>query len=98
MPRSLGRICQKLPYLSNIIDINKLDMEWRQHAFEEKVSPDLHWDEYWLAVRDVKGPTGEARYPALITFVGILASLPFAIAAVERIFSQLKLRRLIEIR
>ena len=81
----------KLSYLSNIIDVKKLDTEWRQHTFEKKVNPDLHWDEFWLAVRDAKTPTGEARYPVLITLVSILASLPFANAAVERIFNQLKL-------
>ena len=41
-PSSLRRIYLKPLYLSNIIDVNKLDMEWRQHAFEEKVNPDLH--------------------------------------------------------
>ena len=30
-PHSLGRICLKLPSFSNIIDVNKLDREWRQH-------------------------------------------------------------------
>lgn len=90
-PSSLANICEKLPYLKNVIDINRLDMEWRQHAFEEKANADVHWDEYWLAVRDAKTPTGEPRYPALISFVGILSSLPFANAAVERVFSQLKL-------
>ena len=63
---SLGRICLKLPYPIDTIDVNKLYMEWRQHAFEEKVNPDLHWDEYWLAVQDAKTPTGEARYPVLM--------------------------------
>ena len=66
-------------------------MEWHQHTFQENVNSDLPWDKYWLVVRDVATPTGEARYPALIKFVGILASLPFANMAVERIFSQLKL-------
>ena len=69
----------------------KLDMEWRQHALEPKAKPDLHWDEYWLNIRDITTPTGEAKYPVLMEFVGILASLPFSNASVERIFSQFKL-------
>ena len=90
-PSSLGTITNLLPYLTDILNIKQLDMEWRQHALEEGINPDLHWDEYWLIVRDSKTPTGEARYPCLMRFVGILSSLPFANVAVERIFSQLKL-------
>ena len=90
-PRSLAIICQKLPYLSNAVDTNNLDVEWRLHALDEKVSEDLPFNEYWLAIRNAKIPTGEAKYPNLIKFITILFSLPFANAAVERVFSQLKL-------
>ena len=91
-PRSLRSICQKLPYLKDTIDLNKLDMEWRQHALEPKAKPELHWDEYWLNIRDTTTPTGEAKYPLLMAFVSsILASLPFSNVSVERIFSELKL-------
>lgn len=90
-PSSLKTVCEQLPYLQKVVDINKLDMEWRLHAFDEKINSDLHWDEYWVAVRDAKTPTGEARYPNLKRYVGILFSLPFSNAAVERVFSQLKL-------
>jgi hypothetical protein len=90
-PRSLRSICQKLPYLKDTIDLNKLDMEWRQHALEPKAKPELHWDEYWLNIRDTTTPTGEAKYPLLMAFVSILASLPFSNVSVEIIFSQLKL-------
>ena len=41
--------------------------------------------------RDTTTLTGEAKYPVLMAFVCILASLPFSNASVERIFSQLKL-------
>ncbi|CAB4007569.1 Hypothetical predicted protein [Paramuricea clavata] len=67
-PRSLRSICQKLPYLKDTIDLNKLDMEWRQHALEPKAKPELHWDEYWLNIRDTTTPTGEAKYPLLMAF------------------------------
>ena len=84
-PRSLAIICQKLPYLSNAVDTNNLDVEWRLHALDEKVSEDLPFNEYWLAIRNAKTPTGEAKYANLIKFVTILFSLPFANAAVERV-------------
>jgi hypothetical protein len=35
MPRSLWRISQKLPYPGDFLDVKKLNMEWRQQAFEE---------------------------------------------------------------
>lgn len=64
-------------------------MEWRLHALEEKTSVDLPFNEYWVAIQDTKTPIGEAKYPNLIQFVAIVSSLPFANAAVERVFSQL---------
>ena len=45
-PRSLKGICEKLPYLCNILDLGKLDMEWRQQALEEKSGADLQWCDY----------------------------------------------------
>ena len=78
-------------YLKDTMDLDKLDMEWRQHALEPRAKPDLHWDEYWLNIRNTTTPTSEAKYPVLMKFVGILASLPFSNASVERIFSKLKL-------
>ena len=90
MPSSLSSIATKLPYLREL-DPHQLDLEWREHSLEEKVSEDLHWDEYWNAIRNTKRPTGEKKYQTLLKFVEILASLPFSNAAVERTFSLLKL-------
>lgn len=87
----LRHVSQQLRFLKDTIDLDKLDMEREQHAFEEKADPALPWNEYWLDIRDSKTPNGEPKYPALIAFVGILASLPFSNMSVERIFSQLKL-------
>lgn len=90
IPSSLSRIVRKFPYLSEL-DPNQLDLEWREHSLQEKISEDLHWDEYWNIVKNTKRPTGEQKYPVLLKFVEILASCPFSNAAVERIFSLLKL-------
>lgn len=46
VPPSLKAICRKLPYLSEMLDTEKLDREWRQHAFESKINRDLNWNEY----------------------------------------------------
>ena len=57
--------------------------------FEPKAKPELHWDECSLNIRDTTTPTGEAKYPVLMEFVGFW--LLFSNASVERIFGQLKL-------
>ena len=36
------------------LDTKKLDGEWREHVFEEKLDADLKWEEYWLIVKDAK--------------------------------------------
>lgn len=89
-PPSLAEVVKKLPYLNAVLDPKKLDAEWREHVFHVKLTPELRWEEYWLEVRDAKAPSGEAKYPNLIKFVEILASLPFSNAAVERVFSLVK--------
>ena len=73
------------------MDLSTLDMEWRQHVFEENAKPDHQWGEYWLNIRDAKTSSGEPKYQALIRFVSILASLPSSNVSVERLFSQLKM-------
>jgi len=90
-PRSLARICEKMPCLKDVLDTSKLDFEWRLQALDEKLNANLPWEEYWLAVRDAKTPMGEPKYPNLIKLFATLSSLPFSNAAVERVFSQLKL-------
>ncbi|CAB4025775.1 Hypothetical predicted protein [Paramuricea clavata] len=50
-PHSLRSICQ------DTINLDKLDMQWRQDALEPKAKPELHWDEYWLNIRDTTTPT-----------------------------------------
>ena len=90
VPASLASVVKKLPYLNAILDTTKLDGEWRQHVFEENLNPELHWEEYWMAVRNAKVSSGEPKYPNLSKFVEVVASFPFSNAAVERVFSLLK--------
>lgn len=80
-----------MPCLKEVLDTSKLDLEWRLQALDEKLNANLPWDEYWLAVRDAQTPMREPKYPNLIKFFAILSSLPVSNAAVERMFSQLKL-------
>jgi hypothetical protein len=87
---SLIVIVRKLPSLEADLNVTKLDQEWREHVFEEKLNADMEWDQYWKIVKDMKVPSGDSKYPNLAKFVEIIASLPFSNAAVERVFSSVK--------
>ena len=90
VPSSLAEVVKKLPYLDTILNVRKLDAEWREHALDDNLAPSLKWEEYWNRVKDAKVPSGEEKYPNLTMCVEVLASFPFSNAAVERIFSLLK--------
>ena len=90
LPPSLSQVLTKFPFMKEI-DPTKLDLEWRAHSFEDTIAPNLQWTEYWLLIKNAKYPSGEPRYPMLLKFIEILASYPFSNAAVERVFSMLKL-------
>ena len=60
VPSSLSDIVRNRPYLSEL-DPSQLDLEWREHSLKEKVSQDLHWDEYWNIVKNIKRPSRELK-------------------------------------
>ena len=37
IPPTLAHIFQKLPYLADILDVKKLDQEWKEHSLEKKI-------------------------------------------------------------
>ena len=37
IPHTLAHIFQKLPYLADILDVKKLDQEWKEHSLEKKI-------------------------------------------------------------
>ena len=73
IPSSLSDIVRNRPYLSEL-DPSQ-DLEWREHSLEEKVSQNLQWNEYLNIVKNKKRLTGEPKYPTLMKFVEILASI-----------------------
>ena len=89
-PPSLHSIAMKLPYLKDMVDLNELDLQWRKHPFEDGLNSTLTWEEYWLKVKNAKLPSGDLKYPQLITFLGLMASFPFSNVVEERLFSLLK--------
>ena len=97
-PTSLAPIIERLPYLNDIIQVNELDREWRQHALEdvqevedEDKDAATAWNGYWSKIKDLRKPNGEKKYGNLITFAAFMAFFPCSNAPVERVFSSLKL-------
>ncbi|CAB4003218.1 zinc finger MYM-type 1-like [Paramuricea clavata] len=90
---SLGGLCQKMPLLKEVADLQEVDKEWRDQSLSPnpKLNESLTALEYWKVVFQEKTATGEPAFPNLIKLVKTVLSLPYSNAAVERVFSQLKL-------
>ena len=90
---SLRGLYNKMPILNEVADIQKVDQEWRSHSMNPKLNEGLTPEEYWQVVFTEKRSASdhELARPNLVKVVKVLLSLPFSNAAVERVFSQLKL-------
>ncbi len=70
-----------------------VDIEWRKQALEE--SPEINEDQsslqFWQNRLDASTFDQKLKYPNLLKVVGCVMSLPASNAAVERLFSVLKL-------
>lgn len=88
---SLNPIYKEMPHLERFAELQKADQEWREHALGPNLSEEKTSEEYWQVVFKEKDAAGKLRYPNLVRVIKVLLSLPFSNAAVERVFSQLKL-------
>ena len=90
---SLNGLYQKMPLLKEIADLQEVDKEWRDQSLclNPKLNESLTAEEYWQVVFQEKTAAGESAFPNLTKVVTTLLSLPYSNAAVERVFSQLKL-------
>jgi hypothetical protein len=88
---SLSGLFQKMPLLAEVADLQKVDEEWREHSLNPNLNDNMSVEEYWQVVFKAKKTAHELATPNLVKVVKVLLSLPFSNAAVERVFSQLKL-------
>ena len=92
-PPTLLQLFNKFPYLSNVADKEVVDSEWRKQALEEsnEIDPNESSLQFWKRRLDAHTFDGRKKYPNLKKVVGCMMSLPSSNAAVERLFSELKL-------
>ena len=90
-PPTLVEVYNHLPYLKDVANREEAEAEWRSHSFNPGLNSDKNFQEYWTAVFKAKNQGQQKINPALTKVVTTLLSLPFSNAAVERVFSQLKL-------
>ncbi len=90
-PPSLLQVFKQIPGLKDVADLKESDKEWREHAMSPNMNGEMCCEEYWKAVFNEKNQGQQKVYPNLTKVVSTALSLPFSNAAVERVFSQLKL-------
>lgn len=88
---SLAPLYNKLRYLDGEAPMQDVDAEWRAHALCPMVNGSMSVEDYWKRIFNQKDAVGNISYPNLNKVITILLSFPFSNAAVERVFSQLKL-------
>ncbi|CAH0388168.1 unnamed protein product [Bemisia tabaci] len=93
--RSLSPIFSRFPYLKELVDYHKADVEWSTYLscnFEKlKEMKDFSVAKYWKKVLQKKNYNGSLMFPNLKVVMYLLLILPFSNACVERIFSQVNL-------
>ncbi|KAJ8041329.1 hypothetical protein HOLleu_12119 [Holothuria leucospilota] len=89
---SLGLIFKQLPYLDSVAAAQAADTEWREQAMlHPTLNETMSVYDYWKTLFQLKDGQGNVMFPNLRKIVSVLLPLPFSNAAVERVFSQLKL-------
>lgn len=90
-PNSLREVFLAFPYMSEVCDCENADLEWRRLALDGLFSDVKDVSEFWKRQLSLKSINGDQKYPNLSKVVGCALALPHSNAAVERIFSQLRL-------
>ncbi|XP_046689130.1 uncharacterized protein LOC124375050, partial [Homalodisca vitripennis] len=92
--RSLAHVINRFPVLKKVVDVQKLDNQWKSHALldfkEHKLDANESAMQYWKAVFSLKTVAGDAMFTEIQKVFNLLFILPFSNSSVERIFSELK--------
>lgn len=89
---SLVPLFTNFPQLINESEYDEVNDEWKSlNFFNDVLSTSEHPVEFWCSVKKIKSSDGSLVFKKLGDFLLSLLVLPHSSAAVERIFSQVKL-------
>ena len=91
IPPTLATEMQTYPKLIESCDVSLVDLEWRQLGLKGEHSDIKDTTLFWKAQLSTLKSDGTPAYPNLTKLIGAALSLPHSNAAVERIFSELRL-------
>lgn len=92
--KSLKPVLSQFPFISNFVDDQQLDNEWRQHALLDFNELQIQTDDaekYWRSVFSLKNTAGRPIFENLQIIIRFFLILPFSNVSVERLFSDLNL-------
>lgn len=75
------------------IDLNDLDIEWRQLCNHNNFNFELDPLEFWKHINTLKNCDSSEIYPLINKLVAYLFTLPHSSAFVERLFSSINLNK-----
>ncbi|XP_068250343.1 zinc finger protein 862-like [Palaemon carinicauda] len=90
-PSSLRNVFKSFPVLNDLFDKEEVDLEWRHLALHGGMMNGEDAAEFWKQQLSVKKINGQMKYPNLSKVVGYCLALPNSNAAVERLFSHVRL-------
>lgn len=89
--KSVIPLLSKFPQLVQESEYDQYNDEWRHLSFQGELCNSDNPTEFWCSVRKMKCSDGTPIFPKISQFMLDLMVLPHSSAAVERIFSQVKL-------
>lgn len=90
--KSLVPLFKKFPQLVEEADYDEWNDEWRSLPYHRNsLSDSQNPSEFWCSVKKIKSSDGTPMFQNIANFMMNLLVLPHSSAAVERIFSQVKL-------
>ena len=90
VPSSLAVVFSSMPFLKDLCNKERADLEWRQLALDGKFQAIKDISEFWKKTLQQTDVNGDKKYSNLSKVVGCAMSLPHSNASVERTFSHLR--------
>jgi hypothetical protein len=80
--KSLSHVVNRFPILKDVVNVQDVDNEWRQHALLNHNILDTDAGVYWQKNFELKNHAGMPLFPNLKLVFSLLLALPFSNASV----------------